>query len=371
MISFKQLNKCMPSVMNSKIPVLLRGRHGIGKSQLVYQVSSNMGLPVVERRASQMTEGDLLGVPSPDGTIINGEEASRFKPFEWLVQACTEPVILFFDEIDRATLEVRQGIFELTDSRKLAGWKLHSGTMIVGAINGGIGGDYQVGEMDPAELDRWSVFDVEPSFEDWKEWARDNISPVILNFLSESEGKFLEVTEEIEPSKVYPSRRSWDRLNQCCVSELSDLALLQKSESTLENVYKITESFVGFEAAVSFIDFVKNYEVRVSAEDVFVDGNLSLTKEFTLNQHCSLIDSLEEKSFYSEKLSKEIILNSARYFLSLPSEAGVKFWTIIGSGDMENIVSFHKTKVDEDHVAKHLVGILKFEEEQETKEQNK
>jgi hypothetical protein len=52
----------------------------------------------------------------------------------------------------------------LTDSRKINGWHLHPETLVVAAVNGGEhGAQYQVGEMDPAELDRWTVFDVEPS----------------------------------------------------------------------------------------------------------------------------------------------------------------------------------------------------------------
>ena len=187
-VSFSELNRCLPYVLTSKYPVLLRGRHGIGKSQVVYQYAESMDLPVVERRASQMTEGDLLGIPSPESMMINGKEATKFRPFDWLVQACTEPVVLFFDEIDRAIVEVRQGIFELTDSRKLAGWHLHPGTYIVAAINGGEGvSTYQVGEMDPAELDRWSVFDIEPSTEDWIDWALDNnINQNIISFIREN-----------------------------------------------------------------------------------------------------------------------------------------------------------------------------------------
>ena len=73
-IDFKTFNSVVPHVLAVKKPVLLRGRHGIGKSQVVYQVAEAMGLPVVERRASQMTEGDLVGLPS-----INGDRTS-FNP---------------------------------------------------------------------------------------------------------------------------------------------------------------------------------------------------------------------------------------------------------------------------------------------------
>ena len=153
-VDFKTFISVVPHVTAVRKPVLVRGRHGVGKSQVVYQFAGHAGLPVVERRASQMTEGDLLGLPSTDGNVTS------WNPPEWFKTACETPVVLFLDEVDRATPEVRQGIFELTDSRKLAGFTLHPETLIFAAVNGGEHGEqYQVGEMDPAELDRWTVFD--------------------------------------------------------------------------------------------------------------------------------------------------------------------------------------------------------------------
>ena len=154
-IDFAAFNSIVHHVTNVRKPVLLRGRHGIGKSTVVYQFADKIGRQVVERRASQMTEGDLVGLP-----IVEGN-STRFNPPDWFKTACDEPVILFLDEVDRATLEVRQGIFELTDSRKLNGHTLHPETLVFAAVNGGEHGEqYQVGEMDPAELDRWTVFDL-------------------------------------------------------------------------------------------------------------------------------------------------------------------------------------------------------------------
>ena len=130
-VDFKTFIKVTPYVTAVRKPVLVRGRHGVGKSQVVYQLAKQIGLPVIERRASQMTEGDLLGLPSTDGNVTS------WNPPEWYKTACTHPVVLFLDEVDRATVEVRQGIFELTDSRKLAGFALHQDTLIFAAVNGG------------------------------------------------------------------------------------------------------------------------------------------------------------------------------------------------------------------------------------------
>ena len=78
-IDYKTLiNNILPHVLSAKFPVLLRGRHGIGKSTVVYQIAQERDLPVVERRASQMTEGDLLGLPKVDDNV------TKWLAPEWL-----------------------------------------------------------------------------------------------------------------------------------------------------------------------------------------------------------------------------------------------------------------------------------------------
>ena len=193
-VDFKTFVAVAPHVARVKKPILLRGRHGVGKSCVVYQTAATLGLPVVERRASQMTEGDLVGLPKTDGNVTS------FCPPDWFQEACNNAVVLFLDEVDRATIEVRQGIFELTDSRKLNGHTLHPETLIFAAVNGGEHGEqYQVGEMDPAELDRWTVFDVEPTGEDWLTWAKPNVNEIVWDFINQNRDH-LEHTGDFEPN---------------------------------------------------------------------------------------------------------------------------------------------------------------------------
>ena len=69
-VDFKTFVVVAPHVAQVKKPILLRGRHGVGKSCVVYQTAA-LGLPAVERRASQMTEGDLVGLPKTDGNVTS------------------------------------------------------------------------------------------------------------------------------------------------------------------------------------------------------------------------------------------------------------------------------------------------------------
>ena len=328
-VDFKTFLSIVPHIIAARYPVLLRGRHGIGKSTVVYQLAAERGLPVVERRASQMTEGDLLGLPKVEGNV------TTWLAPEWLHKACNEPVVLFLDEVDRATLEVRQGIFELCDSRKIAGYCLHEDTVIFAAVNGGEhGAQYQVGEMDPAELDRYTVFDVEPTVEDWLAWAKENVISEVWDFINQNHNH-LEHKDDYEPNKVYPSRRSWERLS----TALSGLPEVEFG-STL---YQLSAAFIGFEGAVAFNDFVKNYERQVTVENIVDEGRLELVKDWAINDHNSLIEKMKAKDLFDEKLEATQLQNLANYFVGLPSELAMSLWKTMSSGKAAtyNVAQLH------------------------------
>ena len=348
-VDFKTFNTIAPLVANSRLPILLRGRHGIGKSQVVYQLATSLERPVVERRASQMTEGDLVGLPDNTDKEIGGMRATTFNPPDWFLTAVAEPVVLFFDEVDRAVPEVRQGLFELMDSRKLNGITIHPDTVVIAAINGGEhGSQYQVHEMDPAELDRYTVFDVEPTVEDWLAWGKDNVTDPIWDFINNNRSH-LEHTGDFEPNKVYPSRRSWDRLNST-----ADAAGLLEPEGNLDNLFTLATAFVGFEAAVSLRDFVANYTKVVTPEMIIDDGNIAATKDFGINDHCALIEKMEAAGSVKEELSGDQLGNLADYFKSLPSEAAMKLWSVVGQVSEKNAIGLHG--LSSDFLIKMLAG---------------
>lgn len=380
-VDFKTLSQILPLIADAKHPILLRGRHGIGKSAVVYQFAQSLGLPIVERRASQMTEGDLLGLPElisyedsvekeiNDYIRASGGEApsdvkagnvTSFCPPDWFARACAEPVALFLDEVDRATLEVRQGIFELCDSRKLAGNTLHPDTIIFAAVNGGVhsgAASYQVGEMDPAELDRYTVFDVSPTVDDWLDWANGSVNSVILDFIRNNP-EHLEHNDDPEPNKVYPSRRSWVRFG-----EASD-GLIEPGNSS-QTIYALGSAYLGFEAAVAFNDFVADYSKIVTIEDVLDKGMLP---ELDINGHCNLIKKFENSPRLAAALNEKELENLANYVLTLPSEALMSMWSVIGAGFTDNVVAMHSFETPSgDTLANHLVRVLSGDDVTEAK----
>ena len=377
-IDFQNLQTCLPLVARQRKPILIRGAHGIGKSEVVYQfakearahlglkentktIQKNYGLepnelPVVERRASQMPDaGDLMGLPVMDG------EVTHFNPMEWFAQACDEPVVLFFDEVDRANQDVRQALFELTDSRKIAGQRLHDDTIVIACVNGGEGeSNYVVGEMDPAELDRWTVFDVEPSPEDWFAWADGKIDPIILDFIKQNRA-YLEHKREFEPNKKYPSRRSWKRLNDTLVSA----NLLAEPHKEVDGkkvinpaLYYITQGFVGMEAAIAFQDFVKNYKFNLTIEDILEGRNLDKIDNLDVNQQIALIQKLGESPLMKEKLDDKQTQNIARFAFAVEHELVMELWSAVSGNNIENGKALHRAKSNGQSFALYLAEIV-------------
>lgn len=325
-LTMNELSTIALAIAKARYPLLIRGRHGIGKSEFVYNgLAKELGYGVVEMRASQMTEGDLVGLPFKGDEKQVGEGSvgtTKWLPPEWYVRACSEPVVLFFDEVDRATLEVRQGLFQLNDSRQLNGHRLHPDTVIVACINGGSHGtSYQVNEMDPAEVDRYTVFDLEPTVEEWLDWASSaKIFPEVVAFIREN-NKFLDYTDDaFDPSKVYPSRRSWTRYAKT-LAELVPNGFTEGDNSMYNMAMIIGTGFVGVEAASAFRGFVERYQREVNPIDIFVNGDFSQTRDWTTPDWVSLLEKADNLGIFTlEKMANIDLNNLAKVVTTAPVE---------------------------------------------------
>lgn len=141
--------------------ILLVGKHGIGKSQIVNDYFTAQGLRVVPLFLGQMSDpGDLIGLPR----INDRSGVTEFIPPYWF-PVDGKPIVLFLDELNRARPEMLQSVMDLVLNRKLAGRELPQGSRIVSAVNGGE--EYQVGELDPALVSRFNVYEFRPSVDDW------------------------------------------------------------------------------------------------------------------------------------------------------------------------------------------------------------
>lgn len=325
------------SVLPPHIAVLAKGPTGIGKSQIVHQIAKKLGYPVLDKRLAYMTEGDIVGLPE----LIDG--VTRFAPVDWIVKACSQPVILFLDELNRATLEVQQCAFQLVLDRELNGHHLHPETRVYVAINEG--SNYQVSEMDPALLRRFYVAELEPTNNDWFEWAENNpkIDSLLLEFLKKYPAH-LRHEGEFEPGKVYPNPASWTRLSETLI--YADIAPSKNcgKESYNHLTLSIAKGFVGESTAAAFADYIANYETKFSAEDVLndYDKKKNVIDKLTNDKKNDLIGLIG--TYIKDKdISVKQAENIHKFIITCSDEMIVNFMNLaLECGHPDNLRKIHK-----------------------------
>jgi hypothetical protein len=187
-------------------------------------------------------------------------------PPDWFVTACTVPVVLLLDEINRATPELMQCGFQLIYDRMIQGKSLHPGTRIIACVNASH--HYQVNEMDPALLNRFWTCDLVPTFSDWKAWAiSTKIDWSIIEFCEQNQMHWWHNPKQgaLEPGKIYPTPRGWDMLNRALQQPRGN-GHTAFDELNSPIFRHLCAGLVGDEAGSSYHAFVKNYDRQISAK---------------------------------------------------------------------------------------------------------
>ena len=216
--------------------IMLTGRHGIGKSQILTNYFETKGMRVVALFLGQMSDpGDLLGLPTKD----EAKGKTTFMPPYWF-PVDGQPVVLFLDELNRARPEILQTVMDLVLNRKLAGRLLPEGSRIISACNDG--DEYQLTDLDPALVSRFNIYTFRPSVEEWLLWAtRKGLDERVINFI-QSNPELLDRsgdTKEEQGLEKDPDRRAWEKVARV-MENISDPKQVHQ---------KIVAGIVGVQAA--------------------------------------------------------------------------------------------------------------------------
>ncbi len=151
----KDINKILEHAVAHNLNVLLKGKHGVGKTAMVQQCFESAGLRWKYYSASTMDPWvDFIGVPK--------EKTENGVTFLDLVRpkdlAADEVEAIFFDELNRAPKKVRNAVMELIQFKSINGKKFSKLKIVWAAINpDDEEGTYDVEKLDPAQVDRFQI----------------------------------------------------------------------------------------------------------------------------------------------------------------------------------------------------------------------
>lgn len=184
-------------------PVFIWGPPGIGKSSLVQQFATEVGLPCVSLLGSQLAPEDLIGVPQ----ITNG--TSHFCPPRMIAR--DEPYCLFLDELNACSHEVQKAFYSLIHERRIGEYYLPEGSIVIGAGNRAQDSAI-VKPMSSALLNRMVHIHLKVSHHDWLEWAYNSgIHTLIIEYIQNRPDHLWSHPPKTE--ETFSTPRSWHMLS--------------------------------------------------------------------------------------------------------------------------------------------------------------
>ena len=184
-------------------PVFLWGAPGIGKSSLVRQFATSLGLDCVSLLGTQLAPEDLIGVPR----IVDGR--SRFAPPEDIARDA--PYVLFLDELNAAAPDVQKAFYSLILDRRIGSYELPAGSVVIGAGNRAT--DQALARpMASALVNRLVHVHLRASATDWLAWAAGNdVHPWVLDYLTQRPDHLWSAPPKTE--EPFSTPRSWHMLS--------------------------------------------------------------------------------------------------------------------------------------------------------------
>jgi len=333
-----------------QIAVLLRGPTGVGKSHLVAAAAKDLGVPFIDVRGSTMDESKVTGIP--DFEVSKEQGVATFVLPSWFVRGCREEIFLCLDEFNRSMPQVMQAFFQVVLDRSLGNdangnpMVLHPKTRIFACVN--YGAEYDVNDMDPALLRRFWTVDLEPTTEDWLNWAKvdDRIDPVTIDFIRQNPCHLRVDPGTVEPGSVCPNPASWHRLDTSM--RYMGLVPTDLAGSRHDGVYSLAQGFVGTEAAIAFVEFIAKYEKQISAEDVLAGSVLTKdAKSLKASESLCVLEKVVEHASKNE-WTEDQADNVVTFARCLPDEQLVHLWnTVMATKSMGVIKQLHTRIGDE------------------------
>ena len=184
-------------------PVFIWGAPGIGKSAIVEQFATDVGLECVSLLGSQLAPEDIIGVPQ----IVDGR--SIFCPPRMIARE--EPYCLFLDELNACSQEVQKAFYSLILERRIGEYHLPEGSIVIGA--GNRSQDNAITRhMSSALINRMFHVELTAKASIWLNWAANNgIHPYIYDYISSRPDQLWS-----QPSKTeepFSTPRSWHMLS--------------------------------------------------------------------------------------------------------------------------------------------------------------
>lgn len=259
-----QLKSLLSAAIPARLPVLITGAPGVGKSDIVAQAATDAQADLILSHPAVADPTDAKGLPWPK----SDKDEATFLPFGELARAikATKQTVWFLDDLGQATPAVQASFMQLILARRVNGHILPDCVTFIAATNRRTDRAGVSGILEPVKSRFATIVELTPDVDSWSQWAINaGISAVLVAFLRyrpELLSKFT-ATADLTNS---PMPRTWASL-----AKLDALNLPQAVETAA------FQGAVGEGAALEFTAFRAMYRNLTSVDAILLDpSNVTL-----------------------------------------------------------------------------------------------
>ena len=346
-ITSVQTRKAMLKAFKAKRPVFLWGPPGIGKSEVVQEVSDELGGFVIDLRMAQMEPTDIRGIPYFNRDINKMDWAAPVDLPDEELASKYPIVVLFLDEMNSAPPAVQAAGYQLILNRRVGKYVLPDNVVIVAA--GNRDSDKGVTYRMPMPLaNRFLHLEMRADFTSWQNWAvNKGIHKDVVGYLSFAKQDLYEFDAK-SSSRAFATPRSW-----CFVSDL----LNDEDDTDADTLFNLISGAVGEGLAVKFAAHRKVAGRMPEPSDILSGKvkdlavkEISAMYSLTISMCYELRDALENKKADSKKFHEMadnffnyIMANFETELVVMGAKIALKTYKLpIEPSQLKNFDEFHK-----------------------------
>ena len=342
-------------------PLLLIGPPGIGKTQIMEQISKECQIGLVSYTITHHTRQSAVGLPFIQEKEFQGKTYSITEytmseiiasVYSKMEETGLKEGILFIDEINCVSETLAPTMLQFLQNKTFGNQKVPAGWIIVAAGNPS---EYNksVRDFDVVTMDRIRYIHVETDYYVWKEYAiSKHIHPMILSYLELKPNNFYTVSTSVDGME-FVTARGWEDLSYLLYSY--EKMLLEISQDTIYEylhhediaedvfayylVYKKYQDDYGIDdilngnvsSTIYARLFNADFDERVSVVNLVMDGLLRQVNIYSFEKHCtdlwfgflknyrnhmdvSYVDHVKEFiALYHDKLQAELLSDAQKH----------------------------------------------------------
>ncbi len=321
-------------------PIFLIGPPGIGKTAIMEQIATELGVGLVSYSMTHHTRQSALGLPFIEKKVYGGMECSVSEytmseiiatVYDMMEQTGIPEGILFLDEINCVSETLAPVMLQFLQYKIFGKHSVPKGWIVVTAGNPP---EYNnsVREFDIVTWDRLKRIDVEPDYDVWKEYAyKKSVHPAILTYLDIKKDDFYKIETTVD-GKRFVTARGW--------SDLSDMVRLYEQNAITVNEMLIAQYLQNPKIAKDFAiyyDLFKKYESDYQVDKILA-GNApedvkARAKDAGFDERLALLGLLLDaitvelkRVSAAEKAQAELLnsLKNLRVELAAPKARGIE-----------------------------------------------